>query len=182
MKISRGLKEGTRAALRPCTASGAEALGELTTPTPTAPRIPPQASDGESLLVQRHKRLSLRPLAVSAAPLSLHPSIVENIGLRLTRLLRPCPFISRFLAPDLLESMLFTTGLQSPGIPETRRLPLYSGFSKEDRVLVPCRFPSLNQVRRMGIWSDLFLSCDNPGPISTRTDCLECRGLRKYSK
>lgn len=108
-----------------------------------------------------------------------HPSIVENIGLRLTSRLSPCPFISRFLAPDLLESMLFTTGLQSPGIPETRRLPLYFA---EDRVLAPGLFPSLNQFRRMGMWSDLFLNCDNTGPISMRTDCLECRGLCKYSK
>lgn len=163
----------------------AEALGELTRPTPTGPR-----SLASSIRLQMRKVSWFS--ARNASPSGLWPLMLplfhsthvlwSSIGLQLTIRLCPCHFISRFLAPDRLESMLFTTGLQSPGIPETHRLPLYSGFSEEDHVLVPCRFPSLNQVRRMEIWSDLLLSCDNTGMISTRRDCLECRGLRKYSK
>lgn len=123
MKISRGLKEGTRAALRPCTASVAEALGELTTPTPTAPRILESSHRLQMGKVSWFNALNASPSGLWLLVLPLFPRthlLWRSIGLRLTRRLRPCPFISRFLASDLLESMLFTTGLQSPGIPETQ--------------------------------------------------------------
>lgn len=83
-----------------------------------------------------------------------------------THHLLPCHSISCFLAPDLL-----VTKSRDP-----------KSFIEEDSLLVPCHFPSLNPARRMGIWSDLFLSFSKTGTISTRTDCLECCGPHKHSK
>lgn len=110
MKIPRGLKNGMRAALGFRTARMAEALGELTTPTPTASRILESSHRLQMGKVSWFNAINASPSDLLLLVLPLYPSthlLWRSTGLRLTVRLRPCHFITSFLASHLLESMIY---------------------------------------------------------------------------